>query len=530
MVPGRRFKPGGLIVPARLTRPPARSARPGSVDSDCGTFSAGHPVRSMQEETFLWHDYETFGANPMADRPCQFAAQRTDWQLEPVDDPVVWYCAPANDVLPHPAACLITGITPQRARDKGIVEAEFAGRIHAEMMQAGTCSVGYNSIRFDDVFTRNLFYRNLRDPYEREYRNGNSRFDLIDLARMCYALRPAGVEWPLHEDGTPSFRLEDLSAANRIEHEGAHDALADVRATIGLARLIRTAQPRLFDWALSLRNQATAAGLLDTVEPRPVLHTSARIPAARGCTSLFLPLAIQPDRPKSVIAFDLSGNPSALIQEPADVIHDLVFTPSDDMPEGTERLPLKLIHTNQVPMLAPPATLRDADTARIGLDVDRCLAHARDILPRLGLIAPKVADIFSWPREHVEKSSDPDRMLYSGDFFSRADRHLMNKILDIAPADLGGHHWTFQDARLQRMLFRYRARNYPNTLSVRESQVWDKDRKHRLVETTDPDYFTLSDFRAVVAALRKDHENEPKALRILDQLDAWVLESGIAEL
>ena len=177
------------------------------------------------EHTFLWHDYETFGAYPQLDRPAQFAAIRTNAALEPVGEPINWYCQPARDVLPHPIASLITGITPQEALKKGLVEAEFAAKIHAEMMEPGTCSAGYNSIHFDDEFSRNLFYRNFYDPYEREYKNGNSRWDLIDLARMCYALRPAGIEWPEHEPGKPSFKLEHLSAANQIEHLGAHEAL-----------------------------------------------------------------------------------------------------------------------------------------------------------------------------------------------------------------------------------------------------------------------------------------------------------------
>ena len=175
---------------------------------------------------FLWHDYETFGTHPALDRPSQFASIRTDSELNPLGDPSEWYCAPANDMLPHPIACLITGITPQEALQKGVCEAEFAKRIHAEMMEPGTCSVGYNSLKFDDEFSRNIFYRNFLDPYEREWRNGNSRFDLISLARMCFALRPDGIEWPINELGKPSFRLEHLTAANNIGHEGAHDAVA----------------------------------------------------------------------------------------------------------------------------------------------------------------------------------------------------------------------------------------------------------------------------------------------------------------
>ena len=480
--------------------------------------------------SFLWHDYETFGANPMSDRPAQFAAQRTDADLNPLGEPVTWYCAPANDVLPHPMACLITGITPQVASARGLCETEFAQRVSDEMMQPGTCSAGYNSIRFDDVVTRNLLYRNLRDPYEREYRNGNSRWDLIDLARMCYALRPEGVEWPLHEPGKPSFRLEDLSAANDILHEGAHDALADVRATIDLARRIRTAQPRLFRWALDLRDQKGVAGLLDTVEPKPLLHTSARIAASRGCTTLVLPLAILPDRPKSVMVFDLSVDPAPLLHESAEVIRDRVFTAAADMPEDVERLPLKLIHTNHVPMVAPLATLKGVDTRRIQLDPERCLEHARTLLSRLDEVRTKVTEVYARPTAIPDDRSDPDLMLYSGGFFSPVDRHLMQKILAVPPDKLGGHLWSFQDGRLPLMLFRYRARNYPETLSPQEAQAWDRDRRAMLIAAGDQAHFTLTDFRQAMQELREEKCTDPGAQNILDQVDAWVLETGIAEL
>lgn len=480
-------------------------------------------------DSFLWHDYETFGTNPLTDRPAQFAAQRTDGNLTPVGEPLVWFCAPANDVLPHPAACLLTGITPQKALREGLVETEFARRIYDEMMQPGTCSAGYNSIRFDDVFTRSLFYRNLRDPYEREYRNGNTRWDLIDLARMCYALRPEGIVWPLHESGQPSFRLEDLSAANAISHEGAHDALADVRATIDLARRIRTAQPRLFAWGLEMRDQYRVAQLLDTVDPKPVLHTSARIPAERGCTTIVLPLAVVPDRPKYVIVFDLAADPGPLIREPADVVHDLVFTPAADLPEELDRLPLKVIKGNCAPMLAPLGTLRGIDTGRIGLDQDRCLQHASTLRKDLDRVRGKVVEVFSTPGRSPADSTDPDLMLYSGGFFSGADRQLMNRLLSLPPRELGNPEWPFRDPRLPQMLFRYRARNYPESLSPEEGSAWDQDRRARLVDGSDPQLFTLPDFRQAMQQLRTERESDPGAQQILDRLEAWVLEIGLAE-
>jgi len=487
--------------------------------------------------TFLWHDYETFGARPLYDRPAQFAAQRTDADLNPVGEPVSWFCSPADDVLPHPAACLITGITPQRARKEGVVETEFAERILGEMLQPGTCSAGYNNIRFDDMVTRSLLYRNLRDPYEREYQNGNSRWDLIDLTRMFYALRPEGVKWPIREpvedeDAAPSFRLEDLTRANGIEHTGAHEALSDVCATIELARLLNFAQPKLFKWALGLRSQKTAMALLDPVAGKPVLHTSARIPALRGCTTLELPLAVMPDRPKSVVAFDLMADPRPLMQQPAEVIADLVFTPSADMPEDVERLPLKLIHSNHVPMLAPAATLRETDTNRIRLDVQRCLKHAGMLKSAITAVRHKVIEVFSRPFEDEDSLSgqDPDQMLYSGGFFPPGDKYLMRKVLDVSPAELSKHVWTFKDPRLALMLFRFRARNFPETLTSQERETWDRDRTRRLITPADPMQIGYAEFIETLQQLRTQHAEDSNTQQILDQLEAWVQDTGLQRL
>jgi len=498
----------------------------------------GHWMTSSA--TFLWHDYETFGAEPLFDRPAQFAAQRTNMDLEPIGEPVSWFCAPADDVLPHPAACLITGITPQHARHEGLIETTFAAHILEEMMQPGTCSAGFNSIRFDDVFTRNLLYRNLRDPYEREYLHGNSRFDLIDLARMCYALRPAGVNWPSRpptggqpaHESAPSFRLEDLARANGINHQGAHEALSDVRATIALARLLKSGQPRLFEWALSLRDQKTAMSLLDPVAATPVLHTSSRISALRGCTSLVLPLAILPHRPKSVVVFDLMGDPAPLLEESAETIADLVFTPAADLPEGMERLPLKTIHSNHVPMLAPMATLRDVDTDRILLDPALCNAQARLLQERLTEVRAKVLEVFSRPYadEGESAGTDPDQMLYSGGFFTPGDRHLMRKILAVNPRELASHAWGFKDPRLPLMLFRFRARNYPETLTTQEREAWDQDRTRRLVTPADARQLSFGNFLSVLAELRRTRAGDERALIILDQLEAWGEETGLQRL
>jgi exodeoxyribonuclease-1 len=476
-------------------------------------------------QTFLWHDYETFGTDPFADRPAQFAAIRTDAELQPVGEPIDWFCAPANDTLPHPGACLVTGITPQRAQAHGVCEAEFARRVNDEMAEPGTCIVGYNSHRFDDVFTRNLFYRNFFDPYRHEYSNGNSRWDLIDLLRMCFALRPEGVHWPMREDDTPSFRLEELTAANGIAHQDAHDALGDVRATIAMATLLRQRQRRLFDWGLGLRDQQAVQRMLNPADPQPVLHTSAKIAAARGCTSLVLPVATHPHIKKSVIVFDLMTDPEPLIRESADQLHDRVFTPARDLPEDVERLPLKEIKTNGSPMLAPPTTLKGVDCGRIGLDPERCYEHARRIRAEMSRIGPKVMDIYAHPP--LRDGTDPDLQIYSGGFFSHQDKRLMDRIRATPPAELGLQPWRFQDARLPEMLFRYRARNYPETLNPEEAQRWETDRLERLRRPPDDRLLGLEQFELELAQARQDHQDNARAQAMLDQLQAWALALGL---
>ncbi|MBL4826887.1 MAG: exodeoxyribonuclease I, partial [Spongiibacteraceae bacterium] len=291
----------------------------------------------MSDFSFYWHDYESFGANPAKDRPSQFAGIRTDANFEIVGEPLVIYCRPTPDMLPHPEACLVTGITPQHAGEHGLPEAEFIRQIHGELAAPGTCGVGYNSIRFDDELTRFALYRNFYDPYAREWQNGNSRWDIIDMVRVCRALRPEGIHWPNHEDGIPSFRLEDITKANGISHESAHDALSDVYATIAVATLIKQHQPKLFEYIFQLRNKRKVSAMLNVAQKKPVLHTSAMFPASRLCTTLVLPVAMHPTNNNGVITVDLSADPSALLELNVEQIRERLYTPAAELPDGVAR-------------------------------------------------------------------------------------------------------------------------------------------------------------------------------------------------
>ena len=489
----------------------------------------------MSQASFFWHDYETSGTDPRRDRAVQFAGQRTTLELEPIGDPVSFYCKPARDALPRPAACLVTGIAPQLAEREGIVEAEFSARIQEELGLPGTCGVGYNSLRFDDEFTRNLLYRNFYDPYEREWKDGNSRWDLIDLARMCYALRPQGIEWPgvhaLAPSGenqeapvpgraqfVPSFKLTELTAANHLSHEHAHDALSDVQATIAFARLLRARQPRLWDFYFALRRKQRAFELLDYAHRTPVLHVSSRYPAERGCVTMVVPLAAHPTQGNGVIVYDLDADPRPLLELAADEIADRVFTPRTDLPEGIERIPLKTVHANKSPALAPLTALNGADTTRIGLDVERCKTHLAQLENAEGL-AEKLREVFSIPREE-RGAIDADLAIYSG-FPADADKRLFREVRRTPPEQLGARKFSFIDPRYGEMLFRYRARNWPDTLNADEADRWNEFRRERLTVHTEATALTLPDYFAEIAQLRAAPATRPDQLALLDRLEAW---------
>jgi len=472
----------------------------------------------MVDFSFYWHDYETFGIDPARDRPSQFAGIRTDADFNIIGEPLVVYCKPASDMLPHPAACLITGITPQHALQHGVSEAEFIGLIHQQFSEPGTCSVGYNSIRFDDEVSRYTLYRNFYDPYAREWQNGNSRWDIIDMVRACRALRPEGIEWPCHEDGTPSFRLEQLTVANGISHESAHDALSDVYATIAIAKLIKEKQPRLFDYLFQLRNKNKVLALLNPVEKIPVLHTSAMFPASRLCTSLVMPLTRHPTNKNGVIAYDLSEDPTELINLSADEIRKRIFTSSADLPEDVSRIPLKTIHANRCPVVATSKMLDETVAQKISLDLPLARSYYKQLKaePKLG---EKLSEVFL--KAEFPPQNDPDVMLYSGGFFGKNDKEVMSIIRSSTASELRDQRFHFEDKRLAEMLFRYRARNFPDSLTEDELLMWNEFRFQRLTEPDGGGSIVMDKLLEEVDVYLSRDDLEDKDRQVLEQLLAY---------
>ncbi|EOI3505403.1 exodeoxyribonuclease I [Cronobacter dublinensis] len=428
---------------------------------------------SAAQPTFLFHDYETFGKSPSLDRPAQFAALRTDENFNVIGEPEVFYCKPADDYLPQPEAVLITGITPQVALARGENEAEFARRIHALFTVPKTCVVGYNNVRFDDEVTRNIFYRNFYDPYAWSWQHDNSRWDLLDVMRACYALRPEGIVWPENSDGLPSFRLEHLTVANGIEHANAHDAMADVHATIAMAQLVKTRQPRMFDYLYTYRSKQKLATLIDIVQMKPLVHVSGMFGVWRGNTSWIAPIAWHPDNRNAVIVVDLAGDISPLLELDADALRERLYTPKAALGDDSA-VPVKLVHLNKCPVLAQANTLRPEDAERLGIDRQHCLNNLK-VLRDAPQVREKLVALFA-EAPPFPPTSNVDAQLYDG-FFSDADRAAMRIVLQTPPQNLPALDITFVDKRIEKLLFNYRARNFPGTLSEPEQQRWLNHRR-----------------------------------------------------
>lgn len=468
--------------------------------------------------TFYWHDYETWGANPAVDRPSQFAGVRTDENLHVIGEPLVLYCRPPEDIWPHPEACLITGITPQHAQLHGVNECEFIRQIHRQLGQPQTCGVGYNSLRFDDEVTRYTLFRNYYDPYEREWRNGSSRWDIIDMVRLVYALRPEGIEWPM-VNGVPSFKLENLSTANNLAHANAHDAYSDVEATIALAKLIKIKQPALYDYVLNNKSKHKVAAMIDTVNRKPLFHISSKFPSSRGCAGFIAPIAMHATNSNAVIVFDLSADPTLLQSLSVEDIRARIFVKTEDLPEGVERIPLKLIHMNKCPILGTTKLCDDKAAQRLHINKQQCNKHWQQLCTMD--IERKVQAVFA--EDNFAPRTDPEQMLYN-DFVPAVDKATMKRLRQADAGHLLKQEFVFSDARLEAIKLRYKARNYPESLTDSERNVWREFKMQRLTHG-DENILSRELFISRIQELKSEWHADTHKINILHALEMYEREN-----
>ena len=221
-----------------------------------------------------------------------------------------------------------TGITPQQTVTDGYTEAEFTRMLTNEVFTPDTIAVGFNSIRFDDEFVRHLLWRNFNDPYEWTWKEGRSRWDILDVVRMTRALRPEGIEWPVTEDGAATNRLELITKLNGIDHLKAHDALSDVEALIAVTGLIKAHQPQLYTYLLTMRDKNEIKKLVNLEVKQPFVYTSGRYDAEHEKTTVAFPLTS--GKNGNVVVYDLRYDPTPFLTLDNKALAKLFFAPWDE--------------------------------------------------------------------------------------------------------------------------------------------------------------------------------------------------------
>lgn len=461
-------------------------------------------------QTFFFYDLETSGLSGREDRIMQFAGIRTDMNFKQIGKPYNIFVRLDEATLPSPDALLVTGITPQQTQTDGLSEAQFAKLLYTEIFTPDTITVGFNNIRFDDEFIRHLFWRNFYDPYEWAWKEGRTRWDLLDVVRMTRALRPDGIMWPLDDKGQPTNRLELLTKANSIDHFAAHDALSDVEALIAVAKLINEKQPKLFSYLLSMRDKNKIKQLVNLDEKQTFVYTSGRYDSEHQKTTVAFPLTAAPNG--NVVVYDLRYDPAAFLDlSVKELSARLNASWEQRQAEDFVRLPLKELQYNRTPAVAPLVVLdQEKGWENIHLDQATITKHQKLLLSRPDF-AERVREVFE-SRPEFTKSPDPESRLYDS-FVSDTDRLRVESVRQADEAQLVDLHPSFQDDRLPELLVHYKARNFPKTLSEDEAVQWETWRAERLERV-------LPSFMASLQRLSTRRLSEKDEF-ILTELQLW---------
>lgn len=423
----------------------------------------------MAGDNYYFYDLETFGLDPKLPLIAQFAGIRTDANFNIIEEPTVLYCKISPEVVPSPVACAVTGILPSTTSNQGIKESDFAQRIFSVMSQQNTCVMGYNSLKFDDEFVRFLFYRNFLDPYQREYANGNSRWDLLPVVRAMWLLRPDGINWPQDKEGKVSLKLDKLAPSNNINHINAHDAKADVIATIELAKLLKAAQPRLFNYLFDLKDKHILRKIC--ANQQPLLHISSTYGILNNYCGLILPLFTHPKLTNQFAVIKLSNLKdlddlfNADIQ---DLLEYLKFDPN-------HKSPLYWIKLNQCPVVVPVRSLSSQRYAELDIDVDKQTKISKSILQNKDFMQRIQTAISTYKLDYTASTNvvpTPESQLYSGGFMSFTDKKVASEVPHSPAIKLSDLQSRFSEQRFRDLMLHYRARNFPDSLSEAEQEYW----------------------------------------------------------
>ena len=473
-------------------------------------------------KTFFFYDLETSGFSPQNDRIMQFAGQRTDENLNRIGEPINILVRLNDDVLPSPSALMVTKISPQKTVEEGYTEAEFSKMLVEEYFTPDTVIVGYNNVRFDDVHIQHLFWRNFYPPYDWQWKDGRSRWDLLDVVRMIRALRPEGIKWPfiMNEETGEKFaanKLELLTKENGILHENAHDAMSDVDGLIDVARLLKEKQPQIFDYLFKIRSKNEVQKLVNLENPKPFVYTSGRFKVEFEKTTVAFPIA--PAKNQNVIFWDFRFSPEKFIdwsenQILKNITADFETRSSDDF----EPIAAKILQYNKCPAVAPMGVLTEENQQRLKIDLAEIQKNL-DILRKNPHFAENLRSAFERRSEVFQDKSSaekpaPEARLFEG-FVSRSDDIKIEAVRNSTDRELADFHPDFADERLTDLLLHYKARNFPKSLSSQEKELWEEYRVENLQKMM-PNF--MKEFQEIANNQNLNSQEE----YILEEIKLWL--------
>lgn len=455
--------------------------------------------------TFLFYDLETSGLNPRNDRIMQFAAIRTNLQLKQIGEPFNVLVKMTDDILPQPEAVMVTGITPQSTLADGITEKEFCDLLIKDVFVPETITVGFNNVRFDDEFIRNTLWRNFYDPYEWAWSEGRSRWDLLDVVRMTRALRPGDIKWPVNDEGKPVNKLELIAKENSLVHSKAHDAESDVIALIDVARMIKSQQPKLFEYLLNIRDKKKVEQLANLVTPEPFVYTSGKYGHEFDFTTVALPIC-QGSKPGSIVVFDLRHDPDQFRTLSSEDVKRRLFGTSEERGDDS-RLPLKELSYNKCPAVAPLGVFDETAQKQLHLSLSAISNHVKKLKNSADFLY-KIREAYK-TRPPYTTQGDVESKLYDG-FLNNKDQGKVAAVRSSTAGELSDFHPEFIDERLPELLLRYKARQFPISLSESEQTAWEVYRSDKLAAAL-PKY--LSDLQRLSESAADTY--------LLEELQLW---------
>ncbi|MDU8351260.1 exodeoxyribonuclease I [Pseudomonas syringae pv. actinidiae] len=372
-----------------------------------------------------FYDFETADANPSTPI-LQFASVSTDHDLNVIKGSETNLIAkPSRHALPAPIAFMIHMLDLEHLKEHGLSERALVQHVVNIFLHSPNSQMaGYNTLSFDDKVLQHACFRNMLPPYDHQFMNGNTRFDVFKLVQLMFAFRPESLEFPKKEDGSFSLKLEQLSAANGIVHERAHDALSDVYATIGLARIIKGAEEKLYRFAQSMTVKQNAQDLI--LQGVPLLHVNFKYQQENRNTSLVHPLCVDASNKNKYIIANLREDPYNMLNMSPQELRHFMFTKREELAEDAPRVGVSQVGINDMPLIVPAKNmLTPALATSMNLDVDQCMRNLEMIRQTVGFQS-RIQEAYAYESKTPIHVFDT---LYSGGFIdSKVDAPIRKEM------------------------------------------------------------------------------------------------------